>query len=253
MTTFHRYNARMLMFVLTITALLTAALSGMAGLGGGTILIAVLYAVGLLPAVAVPLHAAVQLVSNGSRTLAYFQHVDWGSLRWFLVGAAPAPFILAPLVVQANPDVIRLLMAGFVLLALWPKALSFIHLHGSGGMLVAGVLAGGAGMVVGASGTLIAPFFLRDDWDKQRVIATLAVCQSAAHLLKILGFASYGYGVLTHWQWLFPMALAVVAGTWLGKRLHGQLNEAQFQGLFRITLVVLAFKLAVDGIGGLMA
>lgn len=241
----------MLIIILTLSALLAATLSGITGLGGGTILIAVLYAVGLLPAVAVPLHAGVQLVSNASRTLAFFRYVDWPSLRWFLLGAVPSPFLVAPYVVDANPDWIRLGMAAFILIALWPRLLSFIHMHGPLGMVVAGVLASGVGMIVGATGMLIAPFFLNPLWEKQRVIASLAVCQTFAHLLKIAAFASVGANVFEHWHWLLPMCLAVIAGTWLGKRVHGQLDERQFQWLFRSILALLAIKLAWDGCIGL--
>lgn len=241
----------MISFILVLAALLSATLSGITGLGGGTILIAVLYAVGLLPAVAVPLHAGVQLVSNASRTLAYLKHVDWPSLRWFLLGAVPSPFVVAPLVVGADSDWIRLSMAGFILVALWPKLLSFIHLHGPVGMTLAGVLAGGVGMIVGATGMLIAPFFLNPAWEKQRVIASLAVCQTFAHLLKIAAFASFGANVFEHWAWLIPMCIAVILGTWLGKRLHGHLDEGQFQWLFRSILALLAIKLAWDGAAGL--
>ncbi len=241
----------MLVIALTIAAFLAATLSGITGLGGGTILIAVLYAIGLVPAVAVPLHAGVQLVSNASRTLAFLKHVDWDSLRWFLVGAVPAPFVVAPLVVQANPDWIRLGMAAFILLALWPGAFSFIHIHGRAGMVMAGVLAGGVGMIVGATGMLIAPFFLQPTWAKQRVIASLAVCQTCAHLLKMVAFASYGFNVFEHWEWLLPMCVAVIVGTWLGKHLHGHLEEHHFRLAFRAILALLALKLAWDGSVGL--
>ncbi|MFP5306638.1 MAG: hypothetical protein ACLGI7_12545 [Gammaproteobacteria bacterium] len=54
-----------------LVGFLTATLSGVAGLGGGTILIGVFYALGMAPAEAVPLFAAVQFVANGSRTIAY--------------------------------------------------------------------------------------------------------------------------------------------------------------------------------------
>lgn len=241
----------MLAISLSLAAFLTATLSGITGLGGGTILIAVLYAIGLVPAVAVPLHAGVQLVSNASRTTAFYKHVDWYSLRWFLLGAVPSPFLIAPLVVEANPDWIRLFMAAFILVAIWPRALSFIHLHGPGGMMTAGVLAGGVGMIVGATGMLIAPFFLQPGWRKERIIATLAVCQTFAHVLKIVAFASYGFNVLEHWKWLIPMCLAVMAGTWLGRHLHGRINEQQFQFAFKFILVALALKLAWDAYMGL--
>lgn len=241
----------MLAFILTAVTLLTSVLSGMAGVGGGTILIAVLYAVGLLPAVAVPLHAIVQMVANGTRVLAFLKHVDWHAMRWFLLGVVPSPFLVAPLIVDANPDIIRLVMAVFVVLSMWPRALSFIHLHGPVGMVIGGVMGGGVGMVVGASGLLVAPFFLRPGWDKQKTIATLAVGQTLAHLMKVVAFASYGFSVIGYWQWLVPMVLAAIAGTWIGKRLHGRLTEEQFQLTFRVILGLLAAKLAWDAAGGL--
>ncbi|MDX1497323.1 MAG: sulfite exporter TauE/SafE family protein [Salinisphaeraceae bacterium] len=241
----------MLTFLLTLAAFAAAVLSGITGLGGGTVLIAVIYAVGLLPVVAVPLHAGVQLASNGSRTVAYLEHVDWPSFRWFLLGCVPAPFMVAPLVLHADPNIIRLVMAAFILLAMWPQVISGIRLHGHTGMVVSGVLAGGVGMIVGATGMLVAPIFLREHWEKQRVIATLAVCQTAAHILKIVAFASYGFNVLEYWYWLLPMVIAVIVGTWWGKHLHGKLDEAQFRGLFRVVLLVLVAKLAWDGSVGL--
>ena len=53
---------------LVLVGFLTATLSGVAGMGGGSILIGVLLVAGLPPLEAVPLFAAVQLVSNVSRT-----------------------------------------------------------------------------------------------------------------------------------------------------------------------------------------
>ncbi len=60
----------LLALVVVVAGFLTATLSGAAGLGGGTILIGLFYAIGMAPAEAVPLFAAVQLVSNASRTAA---------------------------------------------------------------------------------------------------------------------------------------------------------------------------------------
>lgn len=241
----------MLTVVLTVAALGAAILSGMTGLGGGTVLIAILYAAGLAPTAAVPLHAGVQLVANGTRTLAYLRHVDWRALGFFLLGAGPAPFLVAPLVVRADPDMVRLLMAGFVLLALVPDQLRRVRLHNAAGMILAGVLAGGAGMVVGASGLLIAPFFLRDDWSKEKVIASIAVCQTLAHLLKIAAFAGQGYGLLDDLALLLPMCAAAVLGTLVGRRLVGVFDERSFRLAFRLILLSLAARLAWVGVSGL--
>src|SRR3546814_3190106 len=63
-------------FAVVLVGFLTAALSGAAGLGGGTILIGVFYALGMPPNEAVPLFAAVQFVANSSRTVAYIRDVE---------------------------------------------------------------------------------------------------------------------------------------------------------------------------------
>src|SRR5690349_13037035 len=108
----------MLILILSVIAFFAASLSGMAGIGGGTILIAAMYALGLTPTVAVPVHAGVQLVSNGSRTLAYLKHVNWQALRDFLIGVVPAPFIIAPLIARIETHEMQLFMACFILLTL---------------------------------------------------------------------------------------------------------------------------------------
>ena len=48
-------------WVLVVVAFGSAVLSGIAGAGGGTILIGAIYAAGMPPVVAVPLHAVVQI------------------------------------------------------------------------------------------------------------------------------------------------------------------------------------------------
>ncbi|MES1943161.1 hypothetical protein PC39_03522 [Salinisphaera sp. PC39] len=242
----------MMAVILTLVALAAATLSGMTGLGGGTVLIAALYAAGLAPAVAVPLHAGVQLVSNGTRTLAYLTHVDWRGLALFLVGAAPAPFLVAPLVVRADADLLRLVMAGFVVLATMPGLIHRARLGGAAGLVAAGAISGGAGMVVGATGLLIAPFFLREDWSKETVIASMAVCQTLVHLLKIAAFAWQGFGLLGELDLLVPMSVAVIAGTLLGRRMVGLFDERLFRIVFRIVLLSLAARLAYDGVTGLL-
>ncbi|MES1941589.1 hypothetical protein T5B8_15185 [Salinisphaera sp. T5B8] len=243
----------MFIALLTLAALATAALSGMAGMGGGAILIAVLFALGMPPALALPLHAGVQLASNASRSVVYGRYVRWPALGLFMLTALPGPFIVAPWVVDANPDWIRLIMAVFVALAVWPSWAARLKIHGRTGLLVAGAIAGIVGPVVGATGILVAPFFLRDDWRKEQVIATMAVAQACGHLLKIGAFSLNGFNVFARLELLVPMAVAALLGTLLGRWLNGRFSEAGFRGLIRVIMLVLALKLGWDGLAGLFA
>jgi len=206
---------------LVAAALITSTLSGVAGMGGGAILIAVMFAFGMHPALALPLHAGVQLASNASRSVAYGRHVRWGGLGLFMLTAAPGPFLVAPLVVNADPDWIRLIMAVFLGLAVWPGWAQRLKIHGRGGLLAAGAIAGIVGPVVGATGILVAPFFLRDDWRKEQIIATMAVAQAGGHLLKMAAFSVNGFDVLARLDLLVPMAIAALVGTLIGRRLAG--------------------------------
>ncbi|WP_423821602.1 sulfite exporter TauE/SafE family protein [Salinisphaera sp. SPP-AMP-43] len=241
-----------LIVVLTIAALLTAILSAMAGMGGGMILIGLMYAVGLPPALALPLHAAVQLASNGGRAVVYAPHIQWRALGLFLVMAIPAPFLVAPWVASTNPDVLRLIMAGFIAVGIWPVWARYLRLHGPAGLLAAGLIGGIMGPLVGGIGVLVAPFFLRDAWHKNDIIATMAVSQMSAHALKIVAFSVAGYSVFTRWDLLLPMATAAIVGAVIGRRLGGLVSERVFRIVFRGILLALVIKLGWDGVQGVL-
>lgn len=243
----------MLMSVaLTAAALLTSTLSGVAGMGGGAILIAVMFAFGMPPALALPLHAGVQLASNASRSVAFGRSVHWRGLGLFMLTAAPGSFLVAPLVVDADPDLIRLIMAVFLAVAIWPAWAQRLKIHGRIGLLVAGAIAGLVGPVVGATGILVAPFFLRDDWGRRQIIATMAVAQAGGHLLKIAAFSVNGFNAFERLELLVPMAIAALVGTLIARRMAGLVSEAGFRTLVRAIMLVVSIRLAWDGLAGLL-
>jgi len=239
--------------VLALVGFLTAVLSGVAGLGGGTILIGVFYALGLAPGVAVPLHAAVQFVSNFTRTVAFLKHVEWRAAGWFLLTAAPTPFLVAPFVAEANVNVILLLLASLILSSLIPSKEGGEPLKPVPAVLLAGFLNGTLGMFVSATGLFVGRLFLRPEWPKETVIATLAMTQTLGHLLRVFGYASAGFAVTARLDLLLPLVLAVIAGTFAGRGLHRWLDESRFRTLFKAILVVLSAKLIYDGVTGLLA
>jgi len=232
--------------ILTISALLTAMISGMIGLGGGTVLVVILYSVGLNPVVAVTVHAAVQLVSNAARTLAFLKHVHLPSFGIFLITAVPTPFLVADAVGKLDPTWVRLWMGIFILAVTWLKKYLKAGLQGPPAMLLAGLCAGGLGMVVGATGTLIAPFYLRDGWKKETIIGTKALCQASAHVFKLVAFSTVSLSIGEHWDIIVPMAIAVFIGIFAGKALGQRVSETWFRRIFKGLLTLLALKLIIS-------
>lgn len=245
----------MLLLLLILAATAGAIISAVAGLGGGALLIGVMFALGMSPVIAVPLHAAVQMVSNGSRALAYRGDVDVSAAGWFLLTCLPLPFLVAPLVARADVNVIRLVLAVIILASLIPKsALRFgAQWSRRRRMLTAGLINGSLGIVVGATGVAIGPMFIDKEWTKEQTVGTLALCQTLGHLLKILAFASIGYAVTERWDLLLPLALAVAGGTFVGRWLMRRVSRRLFDRLFQGVLVVLALRLAYEGVAGLLA
>ena len=234
--------------LLSLVAAASATLSAIAGIGGGTILIAVMYAMGLSPLVALALHAGVQLVSNSSRAWAYRAHVDWRHGLLCIGVALPLPFVVAPMLMRVDADVLRTVLGLFVLANLLPKPHRVENISLRTRMIVGGFLKGAIGPVVGASGLVLAPFFFSRHWTKEQTVATLAAVQAAGHATKIAAYLIAGVRLGDQGWWLLPLAVAVIAGTALGKRLMGRISQRTFERLFKLVLGVLGLKLLLDGL-----
>lgn len=236
---------------LTAVAFCTSTLSGVAGLGGGTILIAVLYSLGMAPVEAVPLFAAVQCVSNVSRTAAYVKDVEWHASGWFTLAAVPSTFLLAPYAALADENAIRLILALLILATLVPhRREDDAPLPPRQSFILAGLLNGSIGMFVGATGLFVGRLFLRPEWKKEQTIATLALTQTFGHLLRVVAYGFAGFSAFAQPGVLIPLCLAVIVGTWTGKHLNSKLDHDQFERLFKLVLVVLSIKLVWDSVRG---
>jgi uncharacterized membrane protein YfcA len=246
----------MVYVVLTIAALLASALSGMLGMGGGMLLLALMFS--FLPYdEAIPLHGAVQFISNSTRTFAFLKHVDWRTVRHFLLGAVPGSVIGVGVLVavgkaEGSEPYLKTLVGLYILASLViPKPVSVDRAPSGRAFVLLGLAAGAAAFVVGAVGPLIAPLFARRDFVKERLVATKAICQTLLHAAKVpvfLALRSYpdlpALGALA-----IAMGVAVIPGTLIGKRLLKGLSERAFVRLYQVALLVAGLKvLIVDGV-----
>ena len=151
-----------------------------------------------------------------------------------------------------EPLLVAVLVAVFVAMGIWPSWAVRLRLHGRVGMLAAGTISGILGPLVGATGILVAPFFLRDDWRKEQIVATMAFAQMCGHALKIAAFSANGFNVFARLDLLIPMLIAAIMGAVIGRQLVGLFSETRFRQLFRLILMVLSLKLGWDGLSGLL-
>jgi uncharacterized membrane protein YfcA len=74
--------------ILLLAALATSVISAIIGMGGGILLLAVMFCF-LDHGRAIPVHAVTQLSSNSTRLIAYAGHIDWSVVRRFFLGCCP--------------------------------------------------------------------------------------------------------------------------------------------------------------------
>lgn len=232
--------------VLGLAALVTAALSAVIGMAGGIILLAIMLL--FLPVeLVIPIHAAVQLISNSTRVVMFIRHVQWKVWALFSLPAIIGILVGRQLFAAIDPEYLRYLIAVFILIATYlpkPKGdKAWPHWP----FLIAGTIAGTLGMLVGAVGPIIAPFFIHTKLLKEKMIATKAVCQATVHVLKLVAFGTLGFSFGEQGTLILSLGAAVIVGTYMGKRLLRHVSEPLFIRLVKVALTLIAVKLLVWG------
>lgn len=230
--------------LLVVTALLTAGLTAVVGFGGGTVLLGVLLLF-MPPAVAIPFHGLVQLVSNAWRLWLFRRHIA-GYLVWrFLlplpVGVAIGLWLFRGL----EREAIQLLIGLFILGTLYTRQLKRFR-HSDlplWGFFPLGLIVGVLNIMVGVVAPLVGVLTVRRELSKEGLIATLAAFAMAGHLLKIGGFGLLGFPFTAYLLPFVLMVPALMLGGSLGKWALARVDERVFAVVFRGVIAVLALKL----------
>jgi uncharacterized membrane protein YfcA len=232
------------LLILSITALGSSIVSGITGMGGGTIMLAVI-AMLIDTSYVVPLHASIQLVSNSTRLLLFLKHIKWKILLFFVIGIIPGAILGINIFNKIDKNIIKLLMGIFILLiTLAPKSKNETKVSYS---LFApiGFVAGIIGIFFGAIGPFIAPFFIRKDVIKEELVATKAACQMITHMIKLIIFGFIGINIIENWKVFITLGVLVVVGTLIGKKLLNKLSDNIFRNTVKTLLVLIAIKIII--------
>ncbi|MDE0225625.1 MAG: sulfite exporter TauE/SafE family protein [Gammaproteobacteria bacterium] len=222
-------------FVILATVLATAVLSGVIGMAGGVLLMAVL--VTLLPvASAMILHGAVQAASNGARFLFLREHVMWGILPFYAIGALLAVLLFIALAFVPDPALVLILVGSFPWLARIVPTLRGLDVRRPATGAACGATVTAAQLLAGASGPLLDAFYLRTEVDRRSIVATKALTQAAGHVVKIGYYAWVSNAVLDEVAiadipiWLVGAGIVLaVLGARIGTRLLERFDDRQFR------------------------
>jgi len=228
-------------------------------MGGGIILLGIMAIMIPEGYAVVALHGIIQLVSNFTRSFVFRQHIKKDIIRQYIPGAilglslsALIIFILITLfqvdsAKEIKIDFLKPLIGIFILWFLFGRRPQPKDDHPN--FFGVGLVSGLTTVFIGATGPLIAPFFLKGKLTKETIIANKAICQAMSHAGKIpLFIFFFQFDYLAEVEVLFPLIIAVFIGTNLGKQILAFIPEKVFQLLFRGALTVIAIKLIFTAI-----
>lgn len=238
--------------IILATTLVTSFISGIFGMAGGIILMAVLVAL-VSVAMAMIIHGAIQMFANGFRAFLLRDSIDWRVFSLYCIGAAAG--IVALFFVSWTPDKRALyLLLGLTPMLVWlPKERLHLDIKRREHAIFAGFAVQGLNTLAGVAGPLLDLFFVRAEMTRQQIVATKSVTQALSHLIKI-GFWSVpvvtaaGWGALPPW-WLIACAIPLsMLGTTLGKQVLERMNDQGFRkwmkGLVTAIGIVLLMRAA---------
>mgnify|MGYP006218383901 CR=1 FL=1 len=243
-------------FVLIIAAFITSCISAVLGMGGGIILLGIMAIIIPEGYMVIALHGIIQLVSNSTRTYVFRQHLKKNILKEFGVGAiiglSISGLILFILVQLFNAESANQIKVEFLKPFIGVFIIWYLFLKGSKkqknyrSFIGVGALSGLSSVFVGATGPLIAPFFLGSTLTKENIIANKAACQMISHFGKIpLFIIFFKFNYIQSYNLLLPMVVAVFVGTNVGKKTLSFIPEKLFKQLFRLVLFLIAARLII--------
>jgi uncharacterized protein len=217
--------------------LFAGTLTTLAGLGGGLMLLLGLsHLVGPMPALA--LSAVPLLAGNIHRSYLFRDELDWRRALAFCLGAAPAATLVGWWLTGVPSIVLRVAMLALTAMALLDALGLWRWRPPTLALTPAGVAIGGLTATAGGGGILTAPLLMASGLRGEAFIATGSAIAATMHLSRFIGYGAGGAVDPTMFGLAGALALAVVGGNLIGKRLRRRVPPGAGDRLQRAVLLV---------------
>jgi uncharacterized membrane protein YfcA len=233
-----------LFLIATFAGALVAGLSGFAfGLVAASIWLYI-----LTPLQTATLIIAFGLIVQGYSVWKLREALDWKKLWPFVAGAALGVPVGVSILTWANPAHVRIGVGGFLVLyslyALFRPAMAPVK-AGTAADAAVGFLNGVLGGITGLAGILVTIWCGLRGWPKDVQRTVFQPVAVAIFLMSALWIGARG-AITADTVKLFLIGLpALFAGTWLGLKLFGRLNEAAFRKVVLVLLLASGVVLMV--------
>jgi uncharacterized protein len=218
----------------------TSLITGVIGVGGGLLLIAILPL--FLPTNAlIPIHGLTQMASNVSRAYFGWKDIQVEVIPKFVIGSFVGMGVFAFVLNQITLSYIPLFIGSYILLSLWSQRFNAKIMKYENYYLI-GFLQTGLSVMVGTTGQLAIAKLLKDFNDQDKVVATSALFMSISHLLKSVVFLYFGFVFFDYVGLIVVMMSGSVLGSYVGVKLRRKIDGKKLILLLKLLLSALALK-----------
>jgi len=228
--------------IILLAGLLGYSFAGVAGFGGGVMLMPTLtFFMG--PHAALPTLCFCSLFATSARVWLNRQHIDWKVNLYFLIGAIPLTVLGTTIFIALDQSTIERVLGVFILVILVSKYLPITRnfkMKLWGFIPLGGITAFIAG-VVGVPGPFTSVFFLNYGLQRMAFIGTFAFAMGALNIPKLAVFSLNGF--ITKDVIFIGTAIGLIgiAASYFGTKVVQKLPDRLFT-IF-INVVLLAFAL----------
>ena len=170
----------------SILSFLTSLLTSIFSVGGGLIMLVAL-AQYFPPGTLIPLHGAIQLSNNLSRTFVYREFYQWKLIKNILIASIFGGLSGILLFGSVSEQFLIWLIAGTILFFTWAPLDNFI-LSIMRNDWFCGFISGFAGVFIGANGPLVTAYMRTKNLSPEVLVANHGAVMIFQHSLKIILF-----------------------------------------------------------------
>ena len=241
----------MLPAAILLAVFVTSLISGVLGMAGGIILMAILVTV-LSVSSAMIAHGLVQATANGSRAIFLRRHIQWSVLPAYLLGASFATGVFVSLALVPDASMILICIGLFPWIARVVPSMKGLNITHKRTAVFCGTLVTGAQLFAGASGPLLDIFYLNTPLNRYQIIATKALTQTLGHILKTIYYTLIVQFSDSLPIWILILAMtSAVLGTRVGTRLVDHFSDEQFRKYSASAILVIGTFCLIKGLSGL--
>ena len=226
----------------SILSFLTSLLTSIFSVGGGLIMLVAL-AQYFSPGTLIPLHGAIQLSNNLSRTFVYREFYKWKLIKNILIATIFGAFSGILLFGSVPEQFLIWLIAGTILFFTWAPLDNFI-LSIMRNDWFCGFISGFAGVFIGANGPLVTAYMRSKNLSPEVLVANHGAVMIFQHSLRIILFICFfSFSILEYLLFIISLAIAGYAGALLGKKLISYISFKRFYIFMKLLLSALALIL----------